>query len=97
MQLIETIRQLLTQKNHVIIAIDGRCGSGKTTLAVSLAKQFDCTVAVLKAKSPSCGKGRVYDGSFSGTLVQGDGVTAELLKKHGIAVYNEENYMEMFA
>ena len=44
MQLIETIRQLLTQKNNVIIAIDGRCGSGKTTLADSLSKQFDCNV-----------------------------------------------------
>lgn len=59
--------------------------------ALRLAKQFDCTVAVLKAKSPSCGKGQVYDGSFSRTLRDGDGVTAALLMQNGITVYTEED------
>lgn len=54
------------------------------------AKLYGCTAAILKAKSPSCGKGRVYDGSFSGTLRDGNGVTAELLLQNGIAVYTEE-------
>ena len=58
--------------------------------ALRLAKQFGCTVAVLKAKSPSCGKGKVYDGSFTRTLTDGDGVTAALLMKNGIKVYTEE-------
>ena len=48
-----------------------------------------CDAAVLKEKSPSCGSGLIYDGSFSGTLTEGDGVTAELLRSHGIAVYGE--------
>lgn len=51
--------------------------------------------AVLKARSPSCGKGKVYDGSFSGTLVDGDGVFAALLKKEGIPVYTEEELHEI--
>ncbi len=58
--------------------------------AVERAKSFSCTAALLKARSPSCGSGKIYDGSFSGTLSNGDGVAAELLKKNGIAVYTEE-------
>ena len=44
---------------------------------------------MLKEKSPSCGCGQVYDGTFSRRLIEGDGVTAELLKAHGVAVYGE--------
>lgn len=57
--------------------------------ALRLAQSFSVKKAVLKANSPSCGSGTIYDGSFTGTLVPGDGVTAELLKKHGIKVTNE--------
>ena len=39
--------------------------------------------AILKEKSPSCGCGKVYDGTFTGTLINGDGITARLLKEHG--------------
>ena len=45
--------------------------------------------ALLKAKSPSCGKDYVYDGTFSGNLIKGDGVTASILKKNGIKVFTE--------
>ena len=58
--------------------------------ALHIAERFGCEVAVLKAKSPSCGSGKVYDGTFTNTLKNGDGVTAALLKKHGIKVYTEE-------
>ena len=47
------------------------------------------TAAVLKERSPSCGCGAVYDGTFSGTLTAGDGVTAALLRQRGAAVYGE--------
>lgn len=60
--------------------------------ALALAQAQGCTAAVLKKNSPSCGCGQIYDGSFTGTLVSGDGVTAQLLKEHGIAICNEENY-----
>ena len=66
-------------------------------LALERAQAMACKAAILKKNSPSCGSGTIYDGSFSGVLVQGDGVTAELLKANGIAVYNEENYMGLFA
>lgn len=58
--------------------------------ALRLAKCFGCKTAILKARSPSCGSGTVYDGTFSGKTVPGDGVTAELLKQNGIRVLSDE-------
>lgn len=46
--------------------------------------------AILKANSPSCGCGRIYDGTFSGTLTEGNGVFTELLLKEGIPVITEK-------
>lgn len=63
--------------------------------ALRLYGLFGCEAALLKARSPSCGLGAIYDGSFSGTLIPGDGVTAELLKAHGIPVFTEENMGEL--
>jgi len=54
--------------------------------ALDIAKENQCSVAVLKAKSPSCGKGYIYDGTFSGKLTKGMGVTTELLEKNDIKV-----------
>lgn len=58
--------------------------------ALHLAKLFNVRYAILKAKSPSCGKGEVYDGTFAKTLRVGDGVTAALLKENGIEVFTEK-------
>lgn len=57
--------------------------------ALRLAKLYGCTHAILKERSPSCGSGQIYDGSFSRTLIPGDGVAAALLKAHGITVLGE--------
>ena len=54
-----------------------------------IAQTLGAELAVLKENSPSCGSGTVYDGTFSGRLIPGDGVTAELLKAHGICVIGE--------
>ena len=56
-------------------------------IALEKAKETGATLACLKSKSPSCGVGTIYDGTFSGRLTAGDGVTAELLKENGIAVF----------
>ena len=58
-------------------------------IAYELCLEFDCKKALLKERSPSCGSGKIYDGSFSGTLVDGDGVTSEYLKSFGISVFGE--------
>ncbi|MEG0379369.1 MAG: DUF523 domain-containing protein [Eubacterium sp.] len=57
--------------------------------ALAIAHKNNVTGAVLKAKSPSCGCGRVYDGHFNGTLVDGDGITTALFKENGIIVITE--------
>ena len=57
--------------------------------ALRLAELYGCRAAVLKERSPSCGCGRIYDGTFTGTLRPGDGVTAEVLKASGIQVLGE--------
>jgi len=59
---------------------------------LKLAKLFDVKKAVLKARSPSCGCGIIYDGSFSAKTINGDGVTTALLKKNGIEVLTEESF-----
>lgn len=57
---------------------------------LKLAKLYDCKIAVLKARSPSCGCGSIYDGTFSGKLREGNGVCAQLLLENGVRVINEE-------
>jgi uncharacterized protein YbbK (DUF523 family) len=59
--------------------------------ALEAAHRSGATSAILKARSPSCGAGEVYDGSFSRTLVDGDGVTAALLESEGISVRTDED------
>lgn len=63
--------------------------------ALRLCRLFGCRAAVLKERSPSCGCGAVYDGTFTDTLTAGDGVTAELLRAAGIPVYGESRLDEL--
>jgi uncharacterized protein YbbK (DUF523 family) len=58
---------------------------------LKLAKLFGIKGAILKQRSPSCGCGQIYDGTFSGAVIQGNGVTTKLLKKNGIKVISEED------
>lgn len=56
---------------------------------LKLAKLYKCRYAILKEKSPSCGYGAIYDGTFSGNLIKANGLTADLLAKYGIIVIGE--------
>ena len=56
---------------------------------------FHAEGAVLKERSPSCGKGVIYDGSFSGALTEGDGVFAQLLRERGVPVYGESDIPDL--
>lgn len=58
-------------------------------LALRIAREQDCELAVLKERSPSCGSGEIYDGTFSRRLVPGDGVTSQLLRQAGLPVLGE--------
>lgn len=61
-------------------------------IVCALARRTGAEAALLKARSPSCGSGAIYDGTFTGTLTPGDGVTAEALKRMGLPVYTEETF-----
>ena len=63
--------------------------------ALKLAKLYGCTAAILKERSPSCGYGAVYDGTFSGSLTEGNGITAGLLAENGIRIIGESHIQEL--
>ena len=63
--------------------------------ALRLAQLTGCTLALLKEKSPSCGCGRIYDGTHTGTLTDGNGVAAELLLQNGVRVFGETQLEEL--
>lgn len=90
---LSTPRDPAEQRGDSVITCDGedvtrefRLGA---ELALELASEHDVKLAILKARSPSCGSNRVYDGSFSRTLIEGDGLTAARLKQAGIKVFTE--------
>lgn len=58
---------------------------------LTIVKLVGAKKAVLKSKSPSCGYGKIYDGSFKGQLIGGNGVTAELLLRNGIVILDEDS------
>ena len=64
-------------------------------ICADIARKNDCKIAVLKERSPSCGIGWIYDGSFTGQLVSGDGITAAALKKLGVRVVGESALAEL--
>lgn len=82
----ERLRDSIISKNGKDVGREFRLGAG---IVLTLAREYGCGEAILKSHSPSCGKGMIYDGSFSGKLVKGDGVTTELLMKNGITVRSE--------
>lgn len=80
--------------NHVVTK-DGKDVTAQFSKGAAAAAQLveltGAETAILKANSPSCGVGCTYDGTFSDTLVEGDGVTAELLREMGIKLLTEQD------
>ncbi len=62
---------------------------------LKIALENNCTKAVLKSKSPSCGKGKIYDGTYTKTLTDGNGVLTDMLISHNIKVYTETETDEL--
>lgn len=62
--------------------------------ALRIAKDEGVVMAILKARSPSCGKDTIYDGTFSHTKVNDSGITCKFLQEEGIAVFSEEELEE---
>lgn len=98
----EVMGGLSTPRNPSEINPDGRvvmCDGTDVTenfkkgakMALEIADKVKPELIILKAKSPSCGVGRIYDGSFSKTLIDGNGITADLLIKNGYKVITEND------
>jgi uncharacterized protein YbbK (DUF523 family) len=92
---LSTPREPAEQKGEKVITISGvdvthHFMKGAEQV-LSLAQIYGIKEAILKQESPSCGCGRIYDGTFSNRLIPGDGVTAMLLKKNKIEVITEED------
>ena len=64
-------------------------------IALNIVLHNNIKKALLKEGSPSCGVKTIYDGTFSGNKIQGSGVTARLLKEHGVIVYSENDIDEL--
>lgn len=62
--------------------------------ALAIAKALNIKTAVLQSRSPSCGCGYIYDGTFTKHLIVGNGITAELFMKNGIKVFSDETYLK---
>lgn len=82
-------------------SVDGADVSGAFVAGARQAEQLvrahGIQIAVLKARSPSCGNQQTYDGSFSGRLVAGEGVTAAALRRMGVLVFNETQLSQVQA
>lgn len=64
-------------------------------LALKQALQHQIAFAILKEKSPSCGSQQIYNGSFNGTLINGEGITTHKLKNYGFTVFSEQQLVEI--
>jgi len=90
---LKTPRNAAERQGDRVVTKDGTDVTKEYVLGAKLAceeaKRHGCTVAIFKERSPSCGCGTIYDGTFSKRLTDGDGVTAERLKEAGIKVLGE--------
>lgn len=87
----EIVDGVVTNKEGVSVDAEFRKGA-QTALAAALEKKVD--LAILQSRSPSCGVKEIYDGSFRGKKIKGQGVFAKLLSAHGIKVLDAEDVAE---
>lgn len=87
----EIVDGVVTNKEGVSVDAQFRKGA-QAALAAALENKVD--LAILQSRSPSCGVKEIYDGSFSGKKIKGQGVFAKLLSAHGIKVLDAEDVAE---
>lgn len=85
----EIKKDKVVRKDGVDVTFEYHKGADET---LKIAKLVEASKAILKSKSPSCGCGKIYDGNFNNTLVDGDGITTRLLKKNGIEVISSDDF-----
>ncbi|MDU3687924.1 MAG: DUF523 domain-containing protein [Anaerococcus hydrogenalis] len=97
----KTPRKPCEIKNSKVINIDGEDFTKEfkkgSQIALDLCKKYNINIALLKAKSPSCGKDYIYDGNFNKNLINGDGITCQVLKKNGIIIFSEKEIEDFYS
>lgn len=88
----EIVEDKVINKDGVDVTKEYNLGALKT---LKIAKENNCQCAIFKSRSPSCGCGEVYDGTFSKKLVNCDGITTKLLKENDIIVISNENINDL--
>lgn len=83
----EIVLDRVINKEGIDVTKEYNLGALKT---LEIAKKHNCTCAIFKSRSPSCGCGEIYDGTFSKKIIQGDGITTKLLKENNIRVISNE-------
>ena len=87
----EIIGDKVINSSNIDVTLNYKKGA-EETLKICQNENINC--AIMKSRSPSCGCGKIYDGTFSKKLVDGDGITVRLLKEHEIKVLSEEDINE---
>ena len=88
----EIIEDRVMNKSGVDVTKAFELGAEET---LKIAALYNCKYAILKERSPSCGHGQIYDGSFSGNIIDGDGITSKLLMENGIKIYGESHLSDL--
>ncbi|AZQ64933.1 DUF523 domain-containing protein [Flammeovirga pectinis] len=98
----EELGGLPTPRNPVEIvngAVKDKFGTDQTIAfnlgaqkTLEIAENANIKKAILQARSPSCGYGKIYDGSFTGNLIDGNGITSSLLEDNGFEVFTDQNW-----
>lgn len=78
-------------KNNINVTNEYFLGAER---ALNILKALEITKVILRRRSPSCGYGEIYDGTFSGTIIEGNGITVDLLLKNGIEVMTDDDYIK---
>lgn len=85
----EIVKDRVINKEGIDVTKEFNLGTNKE---IERVKEFGATIAILKSKSPSCGLNYIYDGSFTSSLIEGDGVFVKELKKLGIKILTELDF-----
>lgn len=87
----EIVNGVVTNKNGRIVDKEFKKGA---LISLEMAKKNKIELAILQSRSPSCGAKQLYDGTFSGNLINGSGIFAKLLKENGFCVVDIEDFSE---
>lgn len=90
----EIVNGVVTNKKGISVDTQFRLGADK---ALQIAKENNVDLVILQSRSPSCGVNQIYDGSFSGKLVSGNGIFAQLLIKNNFSVIDSASIEAVYS